>query len=106
MTTPSPAAQSAIESTTYPVEVLVPDTAAEKYDAILSGLALFEAHASNDTEAVRALLSGQTPGTALNSVLFATDLLVEAFSAHSVHTAGDLIGAFRRQVLHDQAAQG
>jgi polysaccharide pyruvyl transferase WcaK-like protein len=75
-------------------------------DALMAGLAIFEAHAADDTEATEALLSSHTAGSALHSVLAATEALVEVLAIESSHNVEDLIAAMRLQALRHQARHG
>ena len=75
-------------------------------DALLGGLALLEAHTARDADAVQALLAGQTPGSALHSVLTASELLVEALGSTSPHRGDDVVAAVRREALRHQSTHG
>lgn len=74
-----------------------------RLDDLLSGLAIFEAHAAGDGEALDALLEGQSAGEALHSTLYATELLVEVLNIESRFDLDSIISSLRRQVIKHQA---
>ena len=72
---------------------------AQHLDALLTGLAIFEAHINRDATAMANLTETTSPEDQLSAVLEAMELMLTFYGVSADHSPGEVMDSVRRRVI-------